>query len=71
MTLTADRSKSGQTQFSQEFDANAVAPVHNKITNMRVFIDNCSVEAFANNGEVCLTSLAFPQSKYDRVSVVK
>ena len=71
MTLTADRSKSGQTQFSQEFDQQAVAPVHNKITSMRLFIDNCSVEAFANNGEVCLTSLAFPQSKYDRVSVEK
>ena len=71
MTLTADRSRSGQTSFSQEFDVNAVAPVHNKITNMRLFVDNCSVEAFANDGEVCLTSLVFPQSKYDRISVEK
>ena len=71
MTLTADRSRSGQTSFSQEFDVNAVAPVHNKITNIRLFVDNCSVEAFANDGEVCLTSLVFPQSKYDRISVEK
>ena len=71
MTLTADRSKSGLISFSQEFAVPAVAPVHNKITSMRFFVDNCSVEAFANDGEVCLTSLAFPKSKFDRVSVVK
>lgn len=68
MTLTVDRSKSGETAFSQDFAVPAVAPVHNKITSMRIFIDNSSVEVFANNGEVCLTSLAFPKSKFNKIT---
>lgn len=69
MTLTVDRSKSGETKFSQDFDVNATAPVINKLTSMRIFIDNSSVEVFGNNGEVCLTSLVFPKSKYNKVTV--
>lgn len=71
MTLTVDRSNSGETHFSQDFDQNAVAPVRNKITSMRFFIDNSSVEVFANNGEVCLTSLVFPKSKYEKLNITK
>ncbi|MBQ0048851.1 MAG: DUF4980 domain-containing protein [Bacteroidales bacterium] len=71
MTLTADRSKSGLVAFSQEFNEQATAPVRNKLTSLRLFIDKCSVEAFGNDGEVCMTSLVFPQSKFDRVNVVK
>lgn len=67
MTLTADRSKSGLTEFSRDFNVPAVAPVRNRITSMRLFIDNSSVEAFANDGEVCITSLVFPQSPYNLV----
>lgn len=68
MTLTVDRSKSGETAFSQDFAVPAVAPVHNKVTSLRFFIDNSSVEVFANNGEVALTSLVFPKSKYNKVT---
>ena len=49
----------------------ATAPVHRKITSLRLFIDNSSVEVFGNNGEVCLTSIVFPQSKYNKVTVQK
>ena len=69
MTLTADRSKSGETGFSQDFDVNATAPVVNKLTSMRIFIDNSSVEVFGNNGEVCITSLVFPKSKYNQLTI--
>ncbi len=69
MTLTVDRSKSGETQFSKEFAVNATAPVINKLTSLRVFIDNSSVEVFGNNGEVCLTSIVFPKSKYNKINV--
>ena len=71
MTLSADRSKSGLTDFSQDFDVTATAPVHRRLTSMRLFIDNSSVEVFGNNGEVCLTSLVFPQSKYNKITINK
>ena len=62
MTLTVDRSKSGVVDFSADFPVPATAPVQRKLTSLRIFIDRCSVEVFGNNGEVCLTSLVFPQS---------
>ena len=63
MTLTCDRTKCGDTSFSQSFPAVTVAPVHRKLTSLRVFVDECSVEVFGNNGEVVLTNLVFPKSK--------
>ena len=63
MTLTCDRSKCGEVAFSQDFPVNTVAPLHRKLTSIRVFIDNSSVEVFGNNGEVVLTNLVFPKSK--------
>ncbi len=69
MTLTVDRSKSGETQFSQDFAVPAVAPVRNKLTSLRLFIDNSSVEVFGNDGEVAMTSLVFPKSKYNKISI--
>ena len=71
MTLSADRSKSGLTDFSQDFNVPITAPVHKKLTSMRIFIDNSSVEVFGNNGEVCLTNIVFPQSKYNKITVNK
>ncbi|MDO4215806.1 MAG: DUF4980 domain-containing protein [Bacteroidales bacterium] len=70
MTLTCDRSKSGITNFNQHFASKpVVAPVHKKLTQLRVFVDNSSVEVFGNNGEVCLTNLVFPKSKFNHISV--
>ncbi len=71
MKLTVDRSKSGETKFCQDFDQNATAPVRNKLTSLRIFIDNSSVEVFGNNGEVVLTSLVFPKSKYTETNISK
>lgn len=71
MTLSCDRSKSGLTDFSQNFDRVAVAPVYRKITSLRIFIDNSSVEVFANDGEVCLTSLVFPDSPFNSLTISK
>lgn len=71
MTLSCDRSKSGLTDFSQHFDRVAVAPVYRKITSLRIFIDNSSVEVFANDGEVCLTSLVFPDSPFNSLTISK
>ena len=71
MTLTCDRAKSGETAFSADFAVPAVAPVHKKLTSLRLFIDNSSVEVFGNNGEVCMTSIVFPKSKYDTINITK
>lgn len=70
MTLTCDRSKSGITNFNQHFASKlTVAPVHKKLTQLRIFVDNSSVEVFGNNGEVCLTNLVFPKSKFNHITV--
>ena len=63
MTLSCDRTRCGDTSFSEHFPAVTVAPVHKKLTSIRVFIDNSSVEVFGNNGEVVQTNLVFPKSK--------
>ncbi|MCQ2255971.1 MAG: GH32 C-terminal domain-containing protein [Bacteroidaceae bacterium] len=77
-TLTADRSKSGITGFSANFlkaggenEAPVVAPVRNKLTSLRIFIDKSSVEVFGNNGEVCITNLVFPKSQFNNIKVEK
>ncbi len=69
MTLTFDRSKSGITDFNQNFAGKTTAPVHRKLTSLRIFVDNSSVEVFGNNGEVVLTNLVFPKSKLDKITV--
>jgi len=63
MTLSCDRTKCGDVSFSQNFPVNTVAPLHRRLTSLRVFIDNSSVEVFGNNGEVVLTNLVFPKSQ--------
>ena len=62
MTLSCDRTRCGDTSFSEHFPAVTVAPVHRKLTSIRVFIDKSSVEVFGNDGEVVLTNLVFPSS---------
>ena len=71
MTLSCDRSRSGLTDFSDHFKEIAVAPVRRKLTSMRIFIDNSSIEVFGNDGEVCLTSLVFPTSPLTGISVTR
>ena len=57
--------------FSDHFKEIAVAPVRRKLTSMRIFIDNSSIEVFGNDGEVCLTSLVFPTSPLTGISVTR
>ena len=71
MTLCCDRSKSGETDFSKEFAVPMTAPVHKKLTSLRIFIDRTSVEVFGNDGEVCFTNLVYPKSKYNKIVVTK
>ena len=68
-TLAVDRTKSGQTDFSDAFAAVTTAPTNGKINQLRIFIDKSSIEAIDAEGKVSLTNLVFPAKPYDRVSV--
>lgn len=71
MTLTTDRSNSGEKSFSQDFDQLSIAPVHNRLSTLRIFVDRSSVEVFGNDGEVAITNLVFPKSRYKNFNVTK
>lgn len=71
MTLTTDRSNSGEKSFSQDFDQLSIAPLHNRLSTLRIFVDNSSVEVFGNDGEVAITNIVFPKSRYKNFNVTK
>lgn len=71
MTLSCDRSRSGLTDFSQHFNVPSSAPLVRELTSLRIFTDKSSIEVFGNNGEVCLTSLVFPSSPLNTLTVSK
>ena len=56
--VTVDRTRSGKTDFHRQFSGKY--SVHSRAQRLRVFVDACSVEVFANNGEAILTALTFP-----------
>jgi fructan beta-fructosidase len=60
--LFVDRTKSGDNSFSTSFPAIQEAPMklnHQRL-KLQVFVDTSSVEVFANDGEIAITSLLFP-----------
>ncbi len=70
-TLSFDRTKSGITEFSQDFPGVTVAPTFNKGGSLplRIFIDRASIEVFANDGKSVMTNLVFPTSPYTTLTV--
>ncbi|MGO4146152.1 glycoside hydrolase family 32 protein [Paenarthrobacter sp. YAF11_1] len=69
--LVVDRRESGQTDFHETFASIDTAPVrlidgHYKLT---LFVDRCSVEVFAQGGQVTMTELIFPSPTSKDVSV--
>ncbi|WP_100407058.1 glycoside hydrolase family 32 protein [Bacillus solitudinis] len=61
-SLLVDRTNSGEISFSTSFPAIQEAPLkmkNNKI-KLQLFIDTSSIELFANDGEIAMTSLIFP-----------
>lgn len=67
--FSMDRSKSGDISFSDEFAATTTAPVYGKISQLRIFIDNSSIEAFDADGKMAMTNLVFPSEPYNKLSV--
>ena len=68
-TFAMDRTKSGQKEFSDDFAALTVAPVHGKMSQLRLFIDRSSIEAFDADGKMAMTNLVFPTKPYSKVLV--
>jgi len=63
--LFINREKSGLTDLESGFlQTHFVAlSLKNNSILMHIFLDGCSVEVFANNGQVILTDLVFPTTK--------
>ena len=61
--LFVDRTRSGDTRFDPKFPGRQEAPLslaRGKAVALRIFVDRCSVEVFANDGEVVISDLIFP-----------
>jgi len=63
-----DRTKSGETYFSERFAGVATAPYESgKTLNMHLFIDASSVELFIDEGKLVMTSLFFPAESFTKL----
>ena len=62
--ITLDRRNSGNTAFHGKFASAESAPVKldDGVLRLRVVVDHCSVEVFAQGGRVVLSDLVFPMS---------
>lgn len=70
--LFTDRTKSGDSSFSKEFAAVHKAGIKiETISNIKIFVDNSSVEIFINDGELVMTELVFPTYPLTIISLDK
>ena len=68
-TFEMDRTRSGKKDFSNEFSAITKAPTYGKLSQLRIFIDKCSVEAIDADGKMAMTNLVFPTKPYNKVTI--
>ncbi len=69
--LFIDRTKSGNSSFSERFAAVATAPYEAvKNLKMHLFIDASSAELFIDDGKLVMTSLFFPAENYYKTQVL-
>ena len=68
-TFSMDRTKSGDCSFSEAFPTVTTAPTHGAMKQLRIFIDRCSIEAFAADGKMAMTNLVFPSIPYSMLKV--
>ncbi len=66
-----DRSQSGKNDFSKDFGGRHYAPrtSSDKSVSLHLVIDVASVELFADNGEVVMTEIFFPDTPYNQLKV--
>ena len=68
-TFSMDRTRSGRTDFSNDFPAVTKSPTYGKIRQLQIFIDNSCIEAFDADGKMVMSNIVFPQKPYSRVTV--
>lgn len=69
-SLAMNRDKSGQTAFSEFFPVETKATVYGgALTELRLFVDKSSVEAFMNGGKTVMTNIVFPSEPYNTLTV--
>ena len=68
-TLAMDRTKSGKSEFSNDFKAVTTAPTYGSVQQLRLFIDNSSIELFDADGHTAITNLVFPTQPYNNIKV--
>ncbi len=67
-TFSMDRTRS-YASFSEAFPAETIAPTYGEIKQLRIFIDNSSIEAFDADGKMAMTNLVFPNEPYNKLQV--
>lgn len=68
--LSVDRTKSGLTDFSNNFASVNVAPLVKKNTyQIRLLVDKASTELFVNDGELVSTNIIYPTEPYNSMTV--
>ena len=69
--LVVDRRESGQTEFHGSFASIDTAPIRTADGSyeLTVYVDRCSVEVFAQGGQVTMTELIFPAATSTEVSL--
>ena len=65
-TFSLDRTRS-YASFSEAFPSVTTAPVYGNIKQLRIFVDNSSIEVFDAEGKMAMTNLVFPQEPYDNI----
>ncbi|MET3950765.1 glycoside hydrolase family 32 protein [Arthrobacter sp. UYEF36] len=70
-TLLVDRRESGRTDFHASFSSIDTAPILAKQGSyeLTIYVDRCSVEVFAQDGQVTMTELIFPAETSTDVAV--
>ena len=67
-TFSMDRTRS-YASFSEAFPCETTAPTYGDIKQLRIFVDNCSIEAFDAEGKMAMTNLVFPNEPYNTIKV--
>ncbi len=69
-TFSMDRSKSGVTSFSDDFNTITKAPLAaSEPQQLRIFVDKSSIEVFEDEGRYTMTNIVFPNEPYSIVKV--
>jgi levanase/fructan beta-fructosidase len=69
--LVVDRRESGHTDFHESFASIDTAPIRATDAGyeITIYVDRCSVEVFAQGGQITLTELIFPAATSTEVSL--